>query len=80
MSAYFGGCRELVSEKVDEGGNVLMAACINLTLFKFLISQRVPQGSPALFTDTLTSHRRDPSSMLPSLAPTARRMAWRART
>lgn len=36
-------------------------ACIrNLTLFRFLISHRAPNGVPNLCTDTLTSHRSEP--------------------
>ncbi len=35
----------------------------------FLISQRVPRGSPGRRTETLTSQRSEPSSMLPSQVP-----------
>jgi hypothetical protein len=35
----------------------------------FLISQRVPNSPPGLRTDTLTSARIEPSSMLPSQVP-----------
>ena len=42
---------------------------------RFLISQRVPQGSPARLTETLASTRIEPSSILASLTPVARRMA-----
>jgi len=38
----------------------LMAAIMNFTLLRFLISQRVPGTSPLRFTDILTSHRREP--------------------
>lgn len=38
----------------------LIAAIMNLTLLRFLISQRVPGGCPRRFTETLISHRRDP--------------------
>ena len=38
----------------------LIAAIMNFTLLRFLISQRVPGTSPLRFTDTLTSHRREP--------------------
>ncbi len=54
------------------------------TELTFLISHRVPNGSPGRRTDTLASTRIDPSSILASEAPTARRMArssvtyWRA--
>lgn len=37
-----------------------MAIIVNLTLLRFLISQRVPNGAPGLFTDTLTSQRNEP--------------------
>ena len=53
--------------------------------FTFLISHRVPSRSlPIGLTDTLQSTRSDPSSILPSDAPTATRMDrssvtyWRA--
>ena len=39
---------------------LLIATIINFTLFKFLISQRVPGVSPIRFTETFTSQRRDP--------------------
>ena len=45
-----------------------MADIRNLTLFKFLISQRVPKGSPSLLTDTFTSHRNEPSRHVTILA------------
>ena len=35
----------------------------------FLISQRVPSSPPGLRTETLTSQRMEPSSMLPSQVP-----------
>lgn len=38
----------------------LIAAIMNFTLLRFLISQRVPRTSPLRFTDILTSHRREP--------------------
>jgi hypothetical protein len=41
----------------------------------FLISQRVPKPSPGLRTETLTSARMEPSSMLPSHVPSARTIA-----
>ena len=42
----------------------------------FLISHRVPRsGEPARRTDTLASTRNEPSSILPSEAPVATRMA-----
>ena len=37
--------------------------------FTFLISQRVPSGSPGWRTETFTSARSDPSSILPSQVP-----------
>ena len=37
--------------------------------FTFLISQRVPSSPPGLRTETLTSQRIEPSSMLPSQVP-----------
>jgi hypothetical protein len=40
--------------------------------FRFLISQRMPNGSPGRWTDTLASTRIEPSSILASEAPTAR--------
>ena len=46
-----------------------MACCMNLKLFKFLISRRVPNGAPGLRTDTLASQRNEPSCMLPSQMP-----------
>ena len=38
-------------------------------LLRFLISQRVPSGSPGRRTDTLASQRKLPSCMLPSQMP-----------
>ena len=61
-----------------------MARPIERTELRFLISQRVPNGSPGLCTLTLASTRIDPSSILASDAPTATRIArssvtyWRA--
>ena len=44
--------------------------------FMFLISQRVPSSDdPARRTDTLASMRNEPSSIFPSDAPVATRMA-----
>ena len=37
--------------------------------FMFLISQRVPSFSPGLRTETFTSARMEPSSILPSQVP-----------
>lgn len=37
-----------------------MACMRNLTLFRFLISHRAPNGMPNRCTDTLTSHRSEP--------------------
>ena len=42
---------------------------MNLKLFRFLISRRVPSGAPGLRTDTLASQRKLPSCMLPSQMP-----------
>ena len=42
---------------------------------RFLISQRVPHGSPARWTETLASTRIEPSSILASLTSVARRIA-----
>ncbi len=42
---------------------------------RFLISQRVPNGSPGWWIDTLASTRSEPSSILASEAPVATRMA-----
>ena len=42
---------------------------------RFLISQRVPNGSPGRWTDTLASTRIEPSSIFPSETPVATRMA-----
>ena len=42
--------------------------------FRFLISQRVPKGSPARRTETLASMRIEPSSIRPSDAPVAIKM------
>ena len=39
---------------------------MNRIEFTFLISQRVPNGSPGRRTDMLTSARIEPSSILPS--------------
>lgn len=80
VSPNFGSWKLSGRSAYVERWDALIAAIMNFTLFKFLTSQRVPQGSPILFTDTLTSHRSDPSSIFPSLAPTARRIAWRVRT
>jgi hypothetical protein len=41
---------------------------------RFLISQRVPNGSSGWWTDTLASTRIEPSSIFPSDAPVATRM------
>ena len=38
----------------------LIAAVMNFTLLRFLISQRVPGASPLRFTDIFISQRRDP--------------------
>ncbi|MNW21795.1 hypothetical protein D3C71_2229100 [compost metagenome] len=46
-----------------------MACCMNLKLFRFLISRRVPSGAPGLRTETLASQRNEPSCMLPSQMP-----------
>ena len=54
------------------------------TELRFLISQRVPSGSPGRRTDTLASTRIEPSSILASEASMATRIArssftyWRA--
>ena len=42
---------------------------MNLKLFRFLISRRVPSGWPGLRTLTLASQRKLPSCMLPSHTP-----------
>ena len=46
-----------------------MAAMTKRIELTFLISQRVPNGSPGLRTETFTSQRMEPSSMLPSQVP-----------
>lgn len=45
-----------------EREDVLMAAIMNFTLFKFFISQRVPEPGDALirFMETFMSQRSDP--------------------
>jgi hypothetical protein len=45
------------------------AAATKRIEFTFLISQRVPSGPPGRRTDTFTSARMEPSSMLPSQVP-----------
>ena len=61
-----------------------MARPSERTELTFLISQRVPNGSPGWCTLTLASTRIEPSSILASEAPTATRIArssvtyWRA--
>jgi hypothetical protein len=47
--------------------------------FRFLISQRVPSGSPARRTETFASQRNDPSCMLPSHTPIQRTSACNVR-
>ena len=42
---------------------------MNLKLFRFLISRRVPNDAPGLRTDTFASQRNEPSCMLPSQMP-----------
>ena len=51
-----------------------MARCRLRSELRFLISQRVPKGSPAWRTETLASIRMEPSSMRPSEAPVAIRI------
>ncbi len=46
-----------------------MACMTKRTEFTFFTSHRVRNGSPCLRTDTFTSARIDPSSMLPSQVP-----------
>ena len=47
-----------------------IAAMMKRTELTFLVSVRVPNGSPGLRTLTLTSARIEPCSMLPSQLPT----------
>jgi hypothetical protein len=47
-----------------------IAAMTKRTELTFLVSVRVPSGSPGLRTLTLTSARIEPSSILPSHEPT----------
>lgn len=49
-----------VSDQYMISSNPPMAIIMNLTLFKFFISHRVPKGAPCRFTETFTSQRREP--------------------
>ena len=49
-----------------------MACSMKRNELRFLISQRVPSGSPGRRTDTFASQRKDPSCMLPSQMPIQR--------
>jgi hypothetical protein len=57
---WWKGKRSKVQAGDIERENALIAAIMNLTLLRFLISHRVPRGLPGRFTETFTSHRRDP--------------------
>lgn len=67
MALYLVVCRG--NEKAGCGEveeDSLIAATIYLTLARFLISQRVPIGSPGRFIETFTSHLRDPFTTMSS--------------
>ena len=64
------------SRAIWRSASYSMARPRDRTELRFLISQRVPNGSDAdRRTETLASTRIDPSSILPSEAPEATRMA-----
>ncbi len=55
-------CKHATSKLLRKIENSLSAIIMNLGLFKFFISQRVPRGLPHLFTETFASQRSDPST------------------
>ena len=57
-----------------------MARVSERSELRFLISQRVPYSSPGWRTLTLASTRNEPSSILPSEAPVATKMARNSAT
>jgi len=50
----------MLNLRIEDLEASLIAIVIAFMLFKFLISHRVPGGSPGRLTDTFTSHLKDP--------------------